>query len=71
VSGVDESSSDMIPRSGSGSGSRRNKTRRDETGGGVVYAMYSSLPLVFEQPIQNLIYYDVSGHKLRSRGLNL
>jgi len=32
---------------------------------------YSSLPLVFEQPIQNLIYYDVSGHKLRSRGLNL
>jgi hypothetical protein len=34
-------------------------------------ATYSSLPLVFEQPIQNLIYYDVSGHKLRSRGLNL
>ena len=32
---------------------------------------YSSLPLVFEQPIQNLIYGDVSGHKLRSRGLNL
>ena len=33
--------------------------------------LYSSLPLVFEQPIQNLIYVDVSGDTLRSRGHNL
>lgn len=65
MSGVDESSSDMIPRSGSGSGSRRNKTRRDETGGGVVYAMYEYIGSSFGRRMVRSFFFERVGDEWR------